>query len=45
MKATPNTYYVTVIEDLNKGTVIGTSTLLIEQKFIRGCAKVHEDKI
>ncbi|CAL8111633.1 unnamed protein product [Orchesella dallaii] len=39
MKATPNTYYVTVIEDLNKGVVIGSATLLMEQKFIHNCGK------
>ncbi|ODN02333.1 putative glucosamine 6-phosphate N-acetyltransferase [Orchesella cincta] len=39
MKATPNTYYVTVIEDLNKGVIIGSATLLMEQKFIHNCGK------
>jgi len=39
MKDTPNTYYITVVEDSNTGEVIGTATLLLEQKFIRDCAK------
>lgn len=38
MQACPNTYYVTVIEDTTNGQVIGSSTLVIEQKFIHGCA-------
>ena len=40
MKSAPDTYYVTVIEDVNTGDVIGTATLLLEQKIIRGCGKV-----
>jgi len=39
MKESVNTYYVTVIEDVNKGVVIGSATLLLEQKFIHNCAK------
>ncbi|CAG7731875.1 unnamed protein product [Allacma fusca] len=39
MKSSPDTYFVTVIEDVNTGDVIGTTTLFIEQKFIRGCAR------
>ncbi|KAJ1529312.1 hypothetical protein ONE63_006105 [Megalurothrips usitatus] len=38
MQSCPNTYYVTVIEDTTNGQVIGSSTLVIEQKFIHGCA-------
>ncbi|KAF6201836.1 hypothetical protein GE061_004231 [Apolygus lucorum] len=38
MKSCENTYYVTVIEDTNTGEVIGTGTLLIEQKIIHSCA-------
>lgn len=38
MQACPNTYYVTVIEDTTNGQVIGSSTLVVEQKFIHGCA-------
>lgn len=40
MQACPNTYYVTVIEDTTNGQVIGSSTLVVEQKFIHGCAVV-----
>jgi len=40
MKKCPNTYYITVIEDLNSGEVIGSATLLMEQKIIHGCARV-----
>ncbi|RXG51107.1 putative glucosamine 6-phosphate N-acetyltransferase [Armadillidium vulgare] len=39
MKSCRDHYYVTVIEDLNKGKVIGAATLSVEFKFIRGCAK------
>ncbi|KAK9496857.1 hypothetical protein O3M35_012916 [Rhynocoris fuscipes] len=38
MKQHKGMYYVTVIEDLSSGQVIGTGTLLIEQKFIHNCA-------
>lgn len=38
MKSCPNTYYVIVIEDLMKGHVIGTATLVIEQKFIHNAS-------
>jgi hypothetical protein len=41
MKNSPNMYYVTVIEDTNTGAVIGSATLLLEQKFIHNCAKVE----
>jgi len=40
MKNTPSTYYVTVIEDTTTGQVIGSATLVVEQKFIHDCAKV-----
>jgi hypothetical protein len=40
MKHVPNTYYVTVIEDMDAGEIIGSATLFVEQKFIRECAKV-----
>jgi len=39
MKKCPDSYFVTVIEDMNTGTIVGNGTLFIEQKFIRGCAK------
>uniref|UniRef100_G3MPI5 Glucosamine 6-phosphate N-acetyltransferase n=1 Tax=Amblyomma maculatum TaxID=34609 RepID=G3MPI5_AMBMU len=38
MKAAPDTYYVTVIEDADRGTVIASATLFAELKFIRGLA-------
>jgi glucosamine-phosphate N-acetyltransferase len=31
-------YYVTVIEDLRSNKIIGSATLVLEQKFIHGCA-------
>ncbi|CAJ0962131.1 unnamed protein product [Ranitomeya imitator] len=38
MKKTEN-YYVIVVEDLNLGQIVATATLIIENKFIHGCAK------
>lgn len=38
MKACPNTYYVTVIEDLETNQIVGSATLVVEQKFIHECA-------
>ena len=40
MKASDDTYYVTVIEDVNSGAVIGSASLVKEQKFIHNCAAV-----
>jgi len=31
-------YYIAVIEDTSKNTIVGTATLFVEKKFIRGCA-------
>lgn len=39
MRSCPGHYYVTVIEDTNKGEIVGSATLSCELKFIRGCAK------
>lgn len=39
MKASGD-YYVIVIEDKNTGKVIGSATLVTEQKFIHDCALV-----
>lgn len=33
-------YFVTVIEDTRKNTIIGSATLVLEKKFIRNCAIV-----
>ncbi len=40
MKNCPETYYCTVIVDTIKDRIVGASTLLMERKFIRGCALV-----
>lgn len=40
MKNSHGTYYCTVIIDTIKDRVVGASTLLMERKFIRGCALV-----
>ncbi|KAK6639014.1 hypothetical protein RUM43_007284 [Polyplax serrata] len=39
MKSCPNTYYVTVIEDLITKRIIGAATLFVEHKFIHRCSK------
>ncbi|XP_066956913.1 probable glucosamine 6-phosphate N-acetyltransferase isoform X1 [Macrobrachium rosenbergii] len=39
MKACRDHYYVTVIEDTDKGEIVGSATLACELKFIRGCTK------
>ncbi|XP_034941392.1 probable glucosamine 6-phosphate N-acetyltransferase [Chelonus insularis] len=31
-------HYVVVVEDLNKGIIVGSATLVVEQKFIHNCA-------
>nr|CAG4648943.1 EOG090X0FKI [Polyphemus pediculus] len=38
MKNCSNMYYCTVIVDVEKDRIIGAATLLMELKFIRGCA-------
>ena len=40
MKECPDTYYVTVIEDTLTGQIVGSGTLVVEQKFIHECAVV-----
>ncbi|KAE8586555.1 hypothetical protein XENTR_v10021700 [Xenopus tropicalis] len=32
-------YFVIVVEDLNLGKIVATATLIVEHKFIHGCAK------
>lgn len=39
MRKRSDTYKVAVIEDLDKQQIIATATLVVELKFIRGCAK------
>lgn len=34
MKSCPNTYYIAVVEDTSRRQVIGTTTVVVEQKFI-----------
>ncbi|KAF8978340.1 Glucosamine-phosphate N-acetyltransferase-like protein [Entomortierella lignicola] len=34
-----NVYHVVVIEDLKESRIVATGTLIVEQKFLRGCAK------
>ena len=40
MLACPDTYYITVLEDVTTNKVIGTTTTVIEQKFIHSTSKV-----
>ncbi|XP_067127299.1 probable glucosamine 6-phosphate N-acetyltransferase [Centruroides vittatus] len=35
MKGCPDSYYVTVIEDIKKNRIVGSATLFVEKKFIR----------
>lgn len=42
MKNSHGTYYCTVIVDTIKDRIVGASTLLMERKFIRGCALVGQ---
>lgn len=39
MSKRKDTYKIVVIEDLDKQKIIATATLVVELKFIRGCAK------
>jgi len=38
MKACKNTYFVTLIEDTTTNEIVGSATLLLEQKIIHSCA-------
>jgi len=40
MKQCPGTYFVIVIEDVEKSEVVGAATLIVEQKFIHNAANV-----
>jgi len=40
MKQCPGTYFVVVIEDVEKSQVVGAATLIVEQKFIHNAASV-----
>ena len=40
MLSMQGTYIVTVIEDTNSGQVVGSATLVVEDKFIHGCGRV-----
>ena len=40
MKQCPGSYFVVVIEDIQKSQVIGAATLIVEQKFIHNAACV-----
>ena len=41
MKSRPGTYYVTVLEDVKTGKIVGAATLVLELKFIHGCNQVQ----
>ena len=40
MKRCPGTYFVIVIEDVEQCQLVGTATLVVEQKFIHNAAVV-----
>ena len=40
MKNSNGTYFTTVVVDTDKDEVIGAASLIIEKKFIHGCALV-----
>ena len=44
MKSRPGTYYVTVLEDVKTGKIVGAATLVLELKFIHGCNQVEISK-
>lgn len=45
MKACPDTYYIIVIENQTTGQIIGSATLVKEQKFIHGASAVSGIKL
>jgi glucosamine-phosphate N-acetyltransferase len=47
MRRCGDVYHIVVIEELAERRIVATGTLIVEQKFLRGCAKVnfcHEEK-
>lgn len=38
MMRNTNSYYITVVEDVTLGSIVATSTLVVEQKFLHNCA-------
>ena len=40
MKSCPSTYYIIVVEDTKLEKIVGTGTLILEQKFIHEIAVV-----
>lgn len=36
-------YYIIVVEDLDAGKLVGSSTLVVEQKFIHNCCLVGDN--
>ncbi|KAK3823691.1 MAG: acyl-CoA N-acyltransferase [Linnemannia elongata] len=39
MRRCENVYHIVVIEELDQCRIVATGTLIVEQKFLRGCAK------
>ncbi|KAF9298026.1 Glucosamine-phosphate N-acetyltransferase-like protein [Linnemannia elongata] len=39
MRRCENVYHIVVIEELEQRRIVATGTLIVEQKFLRGCAK------
>ncbi|GJJ70070.1 glucosamine-phosphate N-acetyltransferase [Entomortierella parvispora] len=39
MRRAESVYYIAVIEDLQASRIVATGTLVVEQKFLRGCGK------
>ncbi|KAF8945437.1 Glucosamine-phosphate N-acetyltransferase-like protein [Haplosporangium gracile] len=39
MRRCENVYHIVVIEELDQRRIVATGTLIVEQKFLRGCAK------
>lgn len=39
MRRAESVYHIVVIEDLKASRIVATGTLIVEQKFLRGCGK------